>query len=133
MRGVTKRFGGLQALAGVDLDVHEGEIFGLVGPNGSGKTTLINVISGFYPLTSGTITLDGAEIGRDPAHEIARRGVARTYQIPRPFANMTVLDNVALCATFGGPRAPRPRSATRPCTGSASPASAARKRCCRPA
>jgi len=103
VRGVTKRFGGLQALAGVDLGVREGEIFGLVGPNGSGKTTLINVISGFYPLTSGTITLDGAEIGRDPAHEIARRGVARTYQIPRPFANMTVLDNVALCATFGGP------------------------------
>jgi len=104
VRGVTKRFGGLQALGGVDLDVREGEIFGLVGPNGSGKTTLINVISGFYPLTSGTITVDGAEIGRDPAHEIARRGVARTYQIPRPFANITVLDNVALCAAFGGPR-----------------------------
>jgi branched-chain amino acid transport system permease protein len=103
VRGVTKHFGGLQALAGVDLDVREGEIFGLVGPNGSGKTTLINVISGFYPLTSGTITVDGAEIGRAPAHEIARRGVARTYQIPRPFANMTVLDNVAVCATFGGP------------------------------
>jgi branched-chain amino acid transport system permease protein len=103
VRGVTKRFGGLQALAGVDLEVREGEIFGLVGPNGSGKTTLINVISGFYPLTSGTITVDGAEVGRDAAHRIARRGVARTYQIPRPFANMTVLDNVALCATFGGP------------------------------
>ncbi len=102
VRGVAKRFGGLQALAGVDLDVREGEIFGLVGPNGSGKTTLINVISGFYPLTSGTITVDGAEIGRAPAHEIARRGVARTYQIPRPFANMSVLDNVSLCATFGG-------------------------------
>ena len=103
VRGVTKRFGGLQALASVDLDVREGEIFGLVGPNGSGKTTLINVISGFYPLSGGTIRVDGAEIGRDPAHEIARRGVARTYQIPRPFSNMTVLDNVALCATFGGP------------------------------
>lgn len=103
VRAVTRRFGGLQALAGVDLDVREGEIFGLVGPNGSGKTTLINVISGFYPLTSGTIALDGAAIGRDPAHEIARRGVARTYQIPRPFANMTVRDNVVLCATFGGP------------------------------
>ena len=69
--------------------MREGEIFGLVGPNGSGKTTLINVISGFYPLTSGTITVDGVEIGSLPAHEIARRGVARTYQIPRPFANMT--------------------------------------------
>jgi branched-chain amino acid transport system permease protein len=103
VRGVTKRFGGLQALGGVDLDVREGEILGLVGPNGSGKTTLINVISGFYPLTSGTITVAGAEIGHVPAHEIARRGVARTYQIPRPFMNMTVLDNVALCATFGGP------------------------------
>jgi branched-chain amino acid transport system permease protein len=103
VHAVTKRFGGLQALGGVDLAVREGEIFGLVGPNGSGKTTLINVISGFYPLTSGTITVDGAEIGRVPAHVIARRGVARTYQIPRPFVNMSVLDNVALAATFGGP------------------------------
>ena len=111
IKGVTKRFGGLQALNGVDLTVREGEILGLVGPNGSGKTTLINVISGFYPLTSGTISVDGAEVGRAPAHQIARRGVARTYQIPRPFTNMTVLDNVALCATFGGP--PRGRSEIR--------------------
>lgn len=103
VRGVTKRFGGLQALAGVDLDVREGEIFGLVGPNGSGKTTLINVVSGHYPLTGGTIAVDGVQIGALPAHDIARRGVARTYQIPRPFANMTVLDNVVLAATFGGP------------------------------
>jgi branched-chain amino acid transport system permease protein len=102
VRGVIKRFGGLQALAGVDLDVREGEIFGLVGPNGSGKTTLINVISGFYPLSAGSVTVDGTEIGHAAAHEIARRGVARTYQIPRPFANMSVLDNVALCASFGG-------------------------------
>ncbi len=102
VRGVTKRFGGLQALSGVDLEVREGEIFGLVGPNGSGKTTLINVISGFFPLTSGTILLDGVEIGRTAAHETARRGVARTYQIPRPFSNMTVLGNVVLAATFGG-------------------------------
>jgi branched-chain amino acid transport system permease protein len=104
VRGVTKRFGGLLALGGVDLEVREGEIFGLVGPNGSGKTTLINAISGFYPLTSGSITVDGQEIGHVPAHQIARRGVARTYQIPRPFANMTVLENVSLAATFGGPR-----------------------------
>jgi branched-chain amino acid transport system permease protein len=103
VRGVTKRFGGLQALGGVDLDVREGEIMGLVGPNGSGKTTLINAISGFYPLTSGSIRVDGVEVGQASGHEIARRGVARTYQIPRPFANMSVLDNVALCATFGGP------------------------------
>ncbi len=106
VRGASKRFGGLQALAGVDLDVHEGEILGLVGPNGSGKTTLINVISGFYPLSGGTIAVDGVEIGHVPAHEIARRGVARTYQIPRPFVNMTVLENVTLAATFGGPARP---------------------------
>jgi len=103
VRGVTKRFGGLLALGGVDLDVREGEIVGLVGPNGSGKTTLINVISGHYPLTSGTIALDGVQIGSLPAHDIAHRGVARTYQIPRPFANMTALENVVAAATFGGP------------------------------
>jgi branched-chain amino acid transport system ATP-binding protein/branched-chain amino acid transport system permease protein len=103
VRGVTKRFGGNEALGGVDLDVREGEIFGLVGPNGSGKTTLINVISGHYPLSSGTVAVDGVPIGSLAAHEIARRGVARTYQIPRPFVNMSVLDNVALAATFGGP------------------------------
>ncbi len=103
VRGATKRFGGLQALAGVDLDVREGEILGLVGPNGSGKTTLINVISGFYPLTSGSVSVAGVEIGHLAAHEIARRGVARTYQIPRPFVNMTVLENVVLAATFGNP------------------------------
>ncbi|SJZ41220.1 branched-chain amino acid transport system permease protein [Enhydrobacter aerosaccus] len=103
VRAVTKRFGGLQALAGVDLDVREGEIVGLVGPNGSGKTTLINVISGHYPLTTGTIAVDGVQIGALPAHDIARRGVARTYQIPRPFTNMTVLENVVAAAAFGGP------------------------------
>ncbi|MGE5152047.1 MAG: ABC transporter permease subunit, partial [Rhodospirillaceae bacterium] len=103
VRGATKRFGGLQALGGVDLDVRQGEILGLVGPNGSGKTTLINVVSGFYPLTSGSVTVAGVEIGHLPAHEIARRGVARTYQIPRPFVNMTVRENVVLAATFGNP------------------------------
>ena len=113
VRGATKRFGGLQALGGVDLDVREGEILGLVGPNGSGKTTLINVVSGFYPLTAGIVTVAGVEIGHLPAHEIARRGVARTYQIPRPFVNMTVLENVVLAATFGSPAATRRRDPRR--------------------
>lgn len=103
VRGATKRFGGLLALAGVDLDVREGEIVGLVGPNGSGKTTLINVISGHYPLSGGAIALAGQQIGALQAHDIARRGVARTYQIPRPFMNMTALENVVAAATFGGP------------------------------
>jgi len=102
IRDACKSFGGLQALRGVSLDVRKGEILGLVGPNGSGKTTLINIITGHFPLSSGSIVLDGTSIGMLPAHEIARRGVARTYQIPRPFAHLTVLDNVALAATFGG-------------------------------
>ncbi|MBL8675362.1 MAG: ABC transporter ATP-binding protein [Rhodospirillales bacterium] len=101
VRGASKSFGGLRALNDVTLDVREGEILGLVGPNGSGKTTLINVVTGHFPLTAGSIQVAGAEIGAAPAHAIARLGVARTYQIPRPFAHMTVLDNVALSATFG--------------------------------
>ncbi|QQS11913.1 MAG: branched-chain amino acid ABC transporter ATP-binding protein/permease [Rhodospirillales bacterium] len=101
VRGASKSFGGLRALNDVTLDVREGEILGLVGPNGSGKTTLINVVTGHFPLTAGSIQVAGTEIGAAPAHAIARLGVARTYQIPRPFAHMTVLDNVALSATFG--------------------------------
>ncbi len=102
IRDVAKSFGGLQALRGVTLDVRKGEILGLVGPNGSGKTTLINMITGHFPLTSGTIALGDAAIGALPAHRIARLGVARTYQIPRPFAHLSALDNVALSAVFGG-------------------------------
>lgn len=103
----SKSFGGLQALRGVSLDVREGEILGLVGPNGSGKTTLINMISGHFALSGGTITVAGRPIGGLPAHAIAGRGVARTYQIPRPFMHLTVLDNVVMAATFGGPPAGR--------------------------
>lgn len=98
---VVKRFGGLQALAGVSLEVYEGEILALVGPNGSGKSTLINMISGHFPLSSGSILLDGQAISSLDPHQVARRGVARTYQIPRLFENMTVLENVRLCAAFG--------------------------------
>lgn len=98
---VTKSFGGIRALTGVSLDVWRGEILALVGPNGSGKSTLINMISGHYAMTSGKITLEGEEVsGRSP-HLIAQQGVARTYQIPRLFDNLTVLENVELCAKFG--------------------------------
>jgi branched-chain amino acid transport system permease protein len=98
---VAKRFGGLQALGGVTLDIRRGEILALVGPNGSGKSTLINMISGHFPLTSGSIVLDGQVISSLAPHEVACKGVARTYQIPRLFEHMTVLENVRLCAAFG--------------------------------
>jgi branched-chain amino acid transport system permease protein len=105
---VHRAFGGIQALRGARLAVGRGEIVGLVGPNGSGKTTLINVVSGHYRADRGRIALDGAPIGGRTAHEIARLGVARTYQIPRPFAHLSALDNVALAAAFGTePCAPR--------------------------
>jgi branched-chain amino acid transport system permease protein len=99
--GVHKSFGGIHALRGVSLEVRRGEILGLVGPNGSGKTTLINVVCAQYRRDSGTIALDGSEIGDRRPHRIAQLGIARTYQIPRPFAHLTALDNVVLAATFG--------------------------------
>jgi branched-chain amino acid transport system permease protein len=98
---VTKSFRGLQALAGVTLDVRPGEILGLIGPNGSGKSTLINVASGYYRPDGGRIALDGRDLAPLPAHQIASLGLSRTYQIPRSFRRLTVLDNVALAAMFG--------------------------------
>jgi branched-chain amino acid transport system permease protein len=98
---VWRAFGGIQALRGVTLSVAPGEILGLVGPNGSGKTTLINVISGYYAADRGRVTLGATTLTERPAHEVARLGVGRTHQIPRPFAHFTALDNVALAATFG--------------------------------
>ena len=101
-RGVRKSFKGVQALRGVDLDVRRGEILGLLGPNGSGKSTFINVASGHYAVSGGTIDFAGQRISGIAAHRIAQGGIARTYQIPRPFAHLTVLQNVALPAMFGG-------------------------------
>jgi branched-chain amino acid transport system permease protein len=101
VRGVTKAFSGVQALAGVDIEVRGGEILGLVGPNGSGKSTLINVVSGHYPADGGSVVFEGRELLGVPPHRIARAGIARTYQIPRPFAHLSVLDNVALPPMFG--------------------------------
>lgn len=100
-RGVSKAFQGVQALHEVDLDVMRGEILGLLGPNGSGKSTFINVVSGHFPLTSGSMTFADKKISGIGAHRIAGCGIARTYQIPRPFAHLTVLENVALPAMFG--------------------------------
>ena len=101
VHGLRKAFSGVQALDGVDLDVIDGEILGVLGPNGSGKSTLINVISGHYRSDAGSMRFDGVDIAHWPAHRIASAGIARTYQIPRPFGHLTVHDNVALAAMFG--------------------------------
>jgi branched-chain amino acid transport system permease protein len=101
VRGLSKAFKGVQALDGVDLQVRQGEILGLLGPNGSGKSTFINVVSGHYPLSAGRIVFAGQDLTGLPAHRMAHAGIARTYQIPRPFAHMTVLQNVAMVAMFG--------------------------------
>ena len=95
---VRKRFGGLRALDGVSLEVARGAITGLIGPNGAGKTTLFDVLSGLLPADAGEIRLGPHRIDRRPAHEIARLGVARTFQIPRPLARLTVLENLLLYA-----------------------------------
>lgn len=108
-REVEKTFGGLRALRGVDFDLYDGEIHGLVGPNGSGKSTMINVLSGYLPPDSGHITLAGQRVERLAAHRIAERGIARTYQIPRPFRTLTVLQNVQAACYFGNATG-RPKS-----------------------
>jgi branched-chain amino acid transport system ATP-binding protein len=94
LAGVTRHFGGVRAVDGVDLDVVEGELYGLIGPNGAGKTTMIDIISGFQPVTSGTIQLGGVDVTGWPAHRMAASGVARTFQTVRLFRNLTALENV---------------------------------------
>ena len=91
---VTKRFGGLSALTEVGISLQRGEIVGLIGPNGSGKTTLFNCISGFYKPEAGKIFLDSEEITRLEPHQVARRGVSRTFQLAKLFYNLTALDNI---------------------------------------
>jgi len=110
VRGVAKAFKGVRALDGVDLDVRAGEILGVIGPNGSGKSTLINIVSGHFRADAGSARFDGIDLLALPAHRIARSGIARTYQIPRPFAHLTVRDNVALAAMFGGAALDRHRA-----------------------
>ena len=92
--GVSKHFGGFTALDRVSLEIARGERFGLIGPNGSGKTTLINCVSGSLGNDAGSIAFDGEEISRLPAYQRTRRGIARSFQIPRPFHSMSVLENL---------------------------------------
>jgi branched-chain amino acid transport system ATP-binding protein len=92
--GVSKRFGGFTALENISVDIRRGERFGLIGPNGSGKTTLINCVSGSFWNDSGKIEFEGREISRLPAYRRTRLGIARSFQIPRPFKSMSVLENL---------------------------------------
>jgi branched-chain amino acid transport system ATP-binding protein len=99
---LTKRFGGFTALDNVSVDIKPGERFGLIGPNGSGKTTLINCISGAFRTEPSTVLFNGEDITRLPPHVRTRRGIARSFQIPRPFRSMTVIENLMVAADFTG-------------------------------
>ena len=108
---LTKRFGGFRALDGVSFELNAGEVLGLVGPNGSGKTTCINVISGLYPPDGGRVVFAGRSIGGTASHRLARRGINRTFQSPKPFLSVTVQENVEIAATYGSIGAPPDLSA----------------------
>ena len=99
---VSKSFGGIRAVSDVSFSLFEGEIVGLIGPNGAGKTTLVNLITGVHALTDGKIVFKGKDISRQKPYQAARSGLARTFQVVQPFPQMTVLENVAAGALFGG-------------------------------
>ncbi len=98
--GLTKRFGGFVAVNGVDFTVQKGEILGLIGPNGSGKTTTFNLVAGSLPPSAGSIRFESREIAGLSAHRVCRLGLARTFQIPRPFRKLSLRENVALPAYY---------------------------------
>lgn len=100
---VTKRFGGLTAVNRVSMKVEDGQIYGLIGPNGAGKTTFLNSIAGYFPPSSGSVKFLGKDTTGCSADEMCRLGMARTFQIPRPFPNLTVMENVKVGAVFGAP------------------------------
>lgn len=101
LEGLTKRFGGLVAVNNVSFDVQEGQIFALIGPNGSGKTTVINLITGIYPIDSGTVRFLGEPIEGLPSHRICWRGIARTFQNLRALPAQTVFENALLGKGYG--------------------------------
>lgn len=100
-QSVSKQFGALKAVDQVDFHVQKGEIFGLIGPNGAGKTTLVNLVTGVYPLTEGEILLEGKKISGLRPPRISRLGIARTFQIVKPFSGMTIRENVVIGSLFG--------------------------------
>ncbi|WP_338833331.1 Lipopolysaccharide export system ATP-binding protein LptB [Moorella humiferrea] len=96
LKNISKRFGGLQAIKDVSFDVHEGEIVGVIGPNGAGKSTIFNLITGYYRIDTGSITYYGKEIVGLTPDAICKLGIARTFQIARPFGGLTVFDNILI-------------------------------------
>jgi branched-chain amino acid transport system ATP-binding protein len=101
LQGATKRYGALAVVDDLSLHVEPGEALGVVGPNGAGKTTALSLIAGNVPLTSGRVVLDGDDVTRAPAHARCRAGIGRTFQVPRPFLDMTVFENVLVGALHG--------------------------------
>jgi len=99
--GLTKRFGGFLAVNQVSFEARQGEILGLIGPNGSGKSTTFNLIAGNLRPSAGSIRFEGEDIGGLAAHAVCRRGIARTFQIPRPFRRLSLIENVTLAAYYG--------------------------------
>jgi branched-chain amino acid transport system ATP-binding protein len=112
VENVAMQFGGLRALDDVSFEVERGSVVGLIGPNGSGKTTLMNVISGVYKPTAGSIRFAGRRIADMPTYRVCRLGIARTFQIVKPFANLTVRENVAVGAMYGRDGAKRSTAAS---------------------
>ncbi|MFN3804190.1 MAG: ABC transporter ATP-binding protein [Pyrobaculum sp.] len=99
---VVKRFGGLKAVDGISLTLEKGEVMAIVGPNGSGKTTLLNIINGVYKPEEGRVIFEGRDVTKLPPYVRARLGISRAFQVPRPFPDSTVLENVMTGAIFGG-------------------------------
>jgi branched-chain amino acid transport system ATP-binding protein len=104
VRSVSKAFGGLMAVCDVSFDVARGEIVGLIGPNGAGKTTLFNVVSGYCTPTKGKILFEGRDVSGKPPYALAARGIGRTFQLVKPFAGLSVLENVVVAAFLRHPR-----------------------------
>jgi branched-chain amino acid transport system ATP-binding protein len=108
--GLVKRFGGFTAVNNISFKLEEGEILGLIGPNGSGKSTIFNMLSGTLAPTAGSIRFHGREIAGRPPHRIINQGIGRTFQIPRPFRRLSLLDNVVLAGFYGAGRHSRARA-----------------------
>src|SRR5262245_57161828 len=110
VEGLTKRFGGFTAVSSVSFAVEQGEILGLIGPNGSGKSTIFNMLSGALVPNSGSIRFEGHEIAGLPPHRIINLGIGRTFQIPRPFRRLSIVENVVLPGFYGQGRHSRARA-----------------------